>query len=814
MPACCRRILPAARRLPLVLLIVALDPATAASRPPSELSAEHRQWLEQVAPLLTDAERAAFDQLTEPYQRDAFIARFWSERGDFHDVWTTRARLAEEQFGTLVSDRARTLLLNGPPELILSDLCPEIFVPMEAWFYPGTEDFPRGYYLVFAATDKQADPGFRHWSPDTGIGALLLEPAAEATLDRCARRREWEMVAGQAVAWGSLVADHELLPAAPEPWVESFLDRVIRPDPDAPILTAGLEVSFPGTDGDRTVVQVELALPRSALTPSSTASPRYRVQVDGEILRHGSLHDRFRYRFDSAADEPIGDLLPLEFQRPLLPGEYRFVMQLQDRNSGAVFRSDRPLQVPASATPAVAAVDSPLTEANAVLGAGDHMVKIEPLADQLLTDRVRVEAEATGPDIAKVAFELDGRPVMSKTRPPYSVEIDIGRAPRVHSLAAIAVDATGNELAHDLVPINAGPHRFSVRLIEPRRGARYIQSLRAVAEVHLPAGETLDRVDFYLNEALVATLFQPPFAQPIRLPESERISYVRAVAYLDDGNQTEDLVFVNSPGDLDSLHINMVELYTTVSDKKGLPVDDLRRDEFVISEEGRLQEIRRFERVSDRSIHAGVILDASTSMREEIDVAVEGALEFFSSVIRPQDRAAVFVFNDEPQLQVPFTNDLEDLGHGLEDVRAEGETALYDTLVYALYYFAGLRGKRALILISDGEDSKSHHTLAETMDFAQRSGVAIYPVALGLDRRSLEARGLLIRLARETGGRFFSIASARELEDIYDAIDTELRSQYLLVYQSTYEEGGDFRKIEVTVDRPGLMARTIPGYYP
>jgi VWFA-related protein len=286
------------------------------------------------------------------------------------------------------------------------------------------------------------------------------------------------------------------------------------------------------------------------------------------------------------------------------------------------------------------------------------------------------------------------------------------------------------------------------------------------------------------------------------------------VAYLVDGNATEDLVFINAPKEMANLRINMVELFTSVSDKKGLPIEGLSPTDFVIREEGQEQELRRFELVQDLSVHAGVILDASTSMREELDQAVEGALQFFEAVLQPKDRAAVLVFNDEPILKVPFTNRLETLSEGLENVESEGETALYDTLVYALHYFAGIRGKRALVLLSDGADSRSRYTFAETLEFAQRSGVAIYSIGLGVDRRQLEARNVLQRLARETGGRFFSITSARELQGIYTRIEQELRSQYLLAYQSTHEEGGDFRRVEVEIGPQGLKAKTIPGYYP
>ena len=114
-----------------------------------------------------------------------------------------------------------------------------------------------------------------------------------------------------------------------------------------------------------------------------------------------------------------------------------------------------------------------------------------------------------------------------------------------------------------------------MRLIEPQAGKRYVASLRAEAKVEVPEGEKLDRVEFYLNDTLVATLYQPPWTQPILVPDSRDLSYVRAVAYLPDGNSTEDLVLVNSPHAGERIDVQLVELYTSVIDRRGRPVDGL-----------------------------------------------------------------------------------------------------------------------------------------------------------------------------------------------------------------------------------------------
>ena len=810
----------------LLATLIALSTPTDSS--PSDLSPDHQEWLEEVDCIITDDERQAFSALERRYQREAFIARFWHERdpqpetgpNDFLEIWRRRSSLAAEQFGGFDNDRARTMLLIGLPELMLADLCPELLRPLEAWFYGETESFPDGFYLVFIRATDDPDAPLVHWSPDQGAASLLRADSGSLGQNhlpqlsqRCTRGKETEEALAQAVSWQDLRAQEGHLPPQPAAWVAEFLDRTTAVDPSTPVITASMQLQFPGHLQERTVVQVEITIPTEVATPTKSTAGAFSLRIDGEVLRRETLFDQFRYDFDLPVANITDNEIPLAFQRDLLPGDYTLVLRLEDRTSGHTFRSEGPLHVPKPAETERSST-AMLTEANAVLGAGDHMIKIQPLPEQLLTGHVRVEAQALGEGIAKVTFVLDGHHLMSKTRPPFTLEIDLGHAPRLHWLEAIALDSADRELARDRVPVNAGPHRFAVRLVEPRSGERYVSSLRAAAEVHLPANEELERVDFYLNENRLASLYQPPFVQPLSLPQNQRITYVRAVAYLVDGNATEDLVFINAPKEMAHLRINMVELFTSVSDKKGLLIEGLAQTDFVVREEGQEQELRRFELVQDLSVHAGVIIDASTSMREELDQAVDGALQFFEAVIQPKDRAAVFIFNDEPILQVPFTNRLETLSEGLEGVESEGETALYDTLVHALHYFAGIRGKRALVLLSDGEDSRSRYTFAETLEFAQRSGVAIYTIGLGLDRRQLEARSVLKRLARETGGQFFAIASARELDGIYSQIEQELRSQYLLAYQSTHEEGGDFRRVEVEVAHKGLKAKTIPGYYP
>jgi VWFA-related protein len=557
--------------------------------------------------------------------------------------------------------------------------------------------------------------------------------------------------------------------------------------------------------------------------------------VDGEVVRGEELFDSFRYRFDlplvaAATSEgavPASERLPVIVERFLRPGSYRLIVKVQDLNAQTVFRAEHDLAVPAPPTVAVATAstsepslglppDPP--EENEVSAAArpvDPVVRLRIPSDELIVGPIRVDALAEGEGIARVGFELDGKPMLSKARPPFEVEIDVGRVPRRHLVRAVAYGADGRELAADVVELNAGPHRFDIRLVEPRRGGTYRGMVRAAAEVDVPRLERLERVEFYLNETLVATLFQPPFVQPIQVPADLALGYVRAVGWLENGASVEDVVFVNAPDEVEHVDINFVELYATVTDRRGRPVEGLAAEDFKVIEGGREQGVRRFELVRNLPVHAGVLLDLSTSMVDRLDDAREAALHFFEKVITERDRACLMTFNDTYQLVVGFTNSLPLLEGGLAELVAEGETALYDSLIHALFYFHGLEGKRALILLTDGEDSISKYRYDEVMEFARHSRVSIYAIGLAIDHRDIDVRARLTRLCEETGGRCSFIDTAGELPEVYGSIQQELRSQYLIAYQSTGHDGAsdEFREVDLQVSR-GLKARTISGYYP
>ncbi len=454
-------------------------------------------------------------------------------------------------------------------------------------------------------------------------------------------------------------------------------------------------------------------------------------------------------------------------------------------------------------------------QAEPALPANEPAIQLLPPLDRVLAGSVRFEARVEGP-VRQVAFSLDGERIYTRTKPPYTVTIDLGSTPLQKKLVAEGLDERGEVVARDELVLNSGEQRFAVRLLEPLPGRAYPRGLRARVRVDTPEGETVERVELWVGDTRVATLRQPPYALPLTLPAGGAAGYVRAVAYLKDGRAAEDVVLLGSAQAPEEMAVRLVDLYTTVVDAAGRPVQDLGAEAFAVLEDGVRQTPRIFERVEQAPIRVVSLIDNSLSMNDNLAEVRSAALQFLRRTLRPIDQAAVITFNASPRLAVGLTNDFEELEEGMRGLLAEDQTALYDSLIYSFQYLDGVKGRRAILLLSDGVDRISRFNFEQTLEAARRAGVTVYAVGLALpDNGRGEAGKKLSALAGETGGRSFFVAGTAELDGVYAEIERELRAQYRIAYQSTNNSPDeDFRAVKVELKQKGLEARTISGYYP
>jgi Ca-activated chloride channel family protein len=221
-----------------------------------------------------------------------------------------------------------------------------------------------------------------------------------------------------------------------------------------------------------------------------------------------------------------------------------------------------------------------------------------------------------------------------------------------------------------------------------------------------------------------------------------------------------------------------------------------------------------------------MLFDASISIKERLDFEKRAAERFFSQVLGPGDQAALFSVSTEWRIEQPLTGSAGALVDSTARLRASGITALYSAVQGASKYLGDVDGRRVLVVLSDGYDTRQRETLAATLEAAQRNDVVIYcisPSGAGDDQSASGRIGgeALRRLADETGGRAFFPAievkpylEAAALDAIYRQILEELQAQYVLTYYSTTPSDDQrFRPIKVTVDRPGVTVSARKGYY-
>ncbi len=278
------------------------------------------------------------------------------------------------------------------------------------------------------------------------------------------------------------------------------------------------------------------------------------------------------------------------------------------------------------------------------------------------------------------------------------------------------------------------------------------------------------------------------------------------------------------PDQIFRVGVEMVSVNVTVTDSKQHYLTDLDAGDFTVFEDGARQEISYFNRTT-LPIALSLLIDTSASMEQRMQTAQEAAIGFVRK-LRPQDLAQVVDFDTRVDILQGFTGDATALETAIRGTTAGGSTSLYNAMYISLKELAKVQAKsdeevrrRAVVLLSDGEDTSSLVSYEEVLDLAKRSATTIYTIGLQSRETSMakgfrEAEFVLRQLAQETGGRSFFPQRADDLAGIYGEIANELASQYVIGYASTNQDrDGAWRRLTVQVKRPGATTRTKRGYF-
>ena len=270
--------------------------------------------------------------------------------------------------------------------------------------------------------------------------------------------------------------------------------------------------------------------------------------------------------------------------------------------------------------------------------------------------------------------------------------------------------------------------------------------------------------------------------------------------------------------------VDLVNVLFTVTDKNGRLVSGLGPEDFILEEDGELQEIRHFARENELPLTLALLVDTSPSVRPVFDEEKRTAVSFLDSILRPQDLALIIGFDRSVTLIQDFTENSRLLGDAVYSLEIGSGTSVYDAVFLASE--DRLRdevGRKAVILISDGEDTTSQFGRTEALIAAHQADAVIYSISNTLPRRGFFGRRggrasgdmrTLKTLSEETGGAVFVLDNDSDFEDIFSQIAEELRTQYSLGYVSTNPaRDGKYRKIEIKHRDKNLRVRSRRGYY-
>ncbi|MEE8523691.1 MAG: VWA domain-containing protein [Thermoanaerobaculia bacterium] len=450
------------------------------------------------------------------------------------------------------------------------------------------------------------------------------------------------------------------------------------------------------------------------------------------------------------------------------------------------------------------------------------VVRLIPPRREPVSGATRFDALVSTDAVERIVFRLDGEEVASRRRGslagrPFAARVELADPPRPQTLEVIAFGRDGGELGRDVLEINRLDSPFRVRFTEIE-GDPAAGSVIVAAEVTVPAEAELDRLELYRNQTLVAQYRDPQgggsFRTAVETPSAGPEDYLRVAAFLVDGSSIDDVVLLLDPGAVEEVEVNLVELHVVVTDAAGHPVADLGPGDFTIVHRGRPQPTQSFAYAVDVPLLLGLVVDTSGSMQLVMHDTRKAAAKFLGTTVLPQDRSFLVDFDRRPRLLHPTTDDLPDLLLDLARLEAEGSTAMYDAIVFSMVQFERARGRKALVILTDGDDYESRFGPKYCADLGRRAGVPIYIVGLGnLDilRRNYDKKALR-HVTEQTGGRLYIVDSLADLDQAYAQINAELRSQYSLSFYTDRDLDDDERReVEVEIGRPGLEARTVVG---
>ncbi len=270
------------------------------------------------------------------------------------------------------------------------------------------------------------------------------------------------------------------------------------------------------------------------------------------------------------------------------------------------------------------------------------------------------------------------------------------------------------------------------------------------------------------------------------------------------------------------INVRLVNVFVTVTDQHGAPVGSLNKENFHLMEDGKEQKISVFDKESALPLSIILEVDTSLSTKKDLPLELASARHFAHTILRPIDALSVFQFSEIVDEVVPFTADVKTIDRGIDRIHNGAATALYDAICLGSQALDRRRGRKVMVVITDGGDTVSKYDYRDAVRSAQEAEAIVYSIIVvpveASAGRDTGGEHALIQLSEDTGGKYYYASSLPQLDSAFRQISEELRTQYLLAYYPSQRlSDTEFRRILVTVhgvpDVADFRVRHRTGYY-
>ncbi len=544
----------------------------------------------------------------------------------------------------------------------------------------------------------------------------------------------------------------------------------------------------------------------------SDVPPGVPLVIVGSISQGGAVVKHFRYPVDPSKGQSLSAVQTLQ------PGtveiEARLMVPLEEQTPVIVAKTQQTFTV-AKTGKAYIAGDNESAEgmvAEGVVPEASGAVRIVPPRRDVAPNLFIVDVEVM-PPVKRLEFWVEGKKILTRNAPPYRAELDLGALPKRVEVRAVGYDEHGRYVDADAFVVNERETPLEVKI------TRTVTS-DGIAHFKLsiqnPKGTSLKSVALFAGTRKLQEWPHGPYALDIPASQLKGVEFVRASVVDETNYEAADLLFLSGERYSEEIDVDVVELPVSVTDSAGAPVTDLKQADFHVLENGKPQKITAFNYASNLPISVGLLIDHSGSMEPRMKETRAAAIEFLHRIIKGADRAFVSAFAFDSTKSAPFVSDVAALEEQVKAIPdAGGGTSLYDAIVTGLYRFRTMQGRKALIILTDGEDTTSRVPYDEMLAYARSARVPLYFIGIALGMMDIGGTSKMKQLAAETGGVAYFIKDVKLLGDTYTRLENDLRTQYLVAYNTeSTRKDHNYRTVEVRVDRPGALVRTIRGFIP